>query len=332
MKNSRFFKLLTLCSLAPFSAAFANGQSVPINYDNLSFFEEPLAVEIGPATLNGNFLIDQAAEYNFTSDNDTYNTRAVGRVRLETELPNTVQVAAEYVGRYDRLADNDENDEYTDDFAFFIYDEWGSFAAGNVTETVHENTRRTRGFGNADLENDDFLGTLDETGASYSVRYNSYEVSLAADQEGHAEAGLTFEQPIGKSVYYASARLRKGDTAEGNGTSDEGDTLGTAIVGQYVYATFLIATQLGYETVDVDVTNDKNDHFFGSLGVLYKYGAYRFSAEGSLGDYDGDERRAFALGSRIDVARGVSLNTGVNYSFVNDTDNTTALTSIRYEF
>lgn len=331
MQLYKFITIMIVTAFAPI-AAYADGQGVPINYDNLSFFEEPLAVEIGPATLNTNFLMDQAAQYNSTTEKDTYNTRAKGEFTIETELPNSWQLGATYISEYNRLADNDERDEYTDDVAVFISDEWGTLAGGNVTGSVHENTRRKKGFGNADLANDGFVGELDETGAYYSIRYNSYGVSVTADQEGRAEAGLSFERPIGKSYYRAAARLRKGDTAENVDIAEDGDTYGGALVGQYIYASTLIDAQVGYEAVDRDSANGTNDHVFGSLGMQYKYGAYRVSAEGSLSRYDGQDRRAFALGSCVDIARGASLNFGVNYEYANDDDDTTALSSVRYEF
>ena len=349
MQNYKTLALMSLCTIVP-THVYADGQSVPINYDNLSYFEEPLAVAVGPATVSANLLLDQSVQYDSKSEDDVYNTRVNGQVKVETQLPNTWQVGATYVANYDRLADNDENDEYLDDFAVFVSDEWGMLAGGNVTESVREKTRRKRGFGNADLANDDFLGSLDEAGAYYEVRYNTYVVSLAADQEGRAEAGVTFHQPIGKSNYFASARLRKGDTTEAAGSSNDptalaitdttdalnapvaaGETYGGAIVAQYTYASFLTDVQIGYETIDRDNSGDNNDHVFGSMGMQYKYGSYRFSAEGSIGRYDGQNRRAFALGSRIDIARGTSLNLGVNYEYANDDDKTTGIASVRYE-
>ena len=333
MPDYKFLTLLTFCTALPFTA-FAEGQGVPINYDALSFFEEPLAFEVGPATLSSNILIDQSANYNFNSNKDTYNTRASGNFLLEMQLPNSWSVAAQYFARYDRLADNNERDEYTDNLALSVSDEWGTLAVGNVTSSAFEKARRTRGFGNADLANDNFLGALDQTGAFYSVRYNSYEASITADQEGRAEAALSFERPIGKHVYFGSVRVRKGDTTESASTSDQGDALGAAIVAKQTYANLQISGQVGYEEVEINNSKDDNDHVFGSVGILYKYGAYRFSADGGLGRYDGEDKRAFALGSRIDIARGASLNLGLNYQYDNktDTEDTTGITSIRYEF
>lgn len=330
MKNNKCLMLMMVLALSP-AKAHADGQGVPINYDNLSYFEEPLAFEIGPATLSTNILLDQAIAYNYKDDKDTYNSRANADFVLETELPNSWQLGAQYFARYDRLADNDENDEYTDNMAVFLSDELGTVAVGNVTGSVREKTRRKRGFGHADLANDDFLGALDETGAYYSVRFNSYVASVTADQEGRAELGLSFERPIGKGNYFISSRLRKGHTEDNPNVADVGETYGGALVGQYTYASFLIDAQLGYEIVDGESFVGENEHIFGSIGTQGKYGAYRFSAEGSLGEYNGVDMRALSLGSIIDIARGTSLNFGVNYEFEDDNDTTTSIASIRYE-
>lgn len=327
------FKVLLVAGCMAPSFAYADGDAVPINYDALSFVEEPLAAEVGPVTVNGNFLVDQSAQYSTNADEDDYNTRAIGDIQAEVELPNTWQLRARYVANYDRL----RKDSYEDDVAISISDEWGTLAGGNVTGAVFENTRRKRGFGNAELKNDSFVGALDEAGGFYSVQYNSYTFSVAADQEGRAEVGASFTRPIGKQNYRASLRARKGDTGEDPGDTITaigvgGDAYGTAAVVEMIYASFLADAQIGYEHVDPDNQAGDNDHVFGSVGMQYKQGAYRFSLEGGLGDYDGDDRRSAAFGSRIDLARGASFNVGVNYEYINDDDDVTSVGSMRYEF
>jgi hypothetical protein len=330
MHYKRSFIALLSCGLIPFTA-FADGQSVPINYDNISFFEEPLAVELGPATFNANIVVDQAVRYSSARKKDSYNTNVIGQFNVETQLPNSVQVGVKYIANYNRLRENDDN-RYSDDIAFFASDEWGTIAGGNVTGSVRENTRRNKGFGNADLAHDDFIGGLDDTGAFYSVRHNSYITSLTADQEGRAEAGISFQRPIGKSVYFASARVRKGDTSEESANAIDADTYGGAVVAKYTYASFLVDGQIGYERLNHNNSSENDTHIFGSIGTQYKYGAYRFSAEAGLGDIDGEDRRSIALGSRVDIARGASVNLGVNYIHENDDDDTMSSASIRYEF
>lgn len=326
-------KYIVVAGCAFPSLAHADGGSLPINYDAISFIEEPMAVGIGPVTVNANVLVDQSVEYSTQAEDDDYNTRTIGDVQAEVELPNTWQLSARYVANYDRL----RKDSYDDDFAVAISDEWGTLAGGNVTGAVFENSRRKRGFGNAELKNDNFLGALDEDGGFYSVQYNSYRFSVAADQEGRAEAGVSFTRPIGKQNYFASLRVRKGDTGEDPGDTitavgAPGDTYGAAVVGEMIYASFLADVQLGYENIDLDNQSGDNDHAFGSVGMQYKEGAYRFSLEGGLGRYDGDDRRSAAFGSQVDVARGMSLNLGVNYVYENDDDDVTSIGSVRYEF
>jgi len=311
--------------------AHADGQSVPINYDNLSFFEEPLAISLGPATLNTNILLDQEARYDLIEDDNDYNSRAQMHTLLETQLPNDWQAGLQYFARYNRLADNDQNDEYTDDLSFFISDHWGTVALGNVTNAVFAEARRSAGFGNANLTNDNFLGDLDETGAFYRFRINAYQLLATVDQEGRGEAAFIYEQPIRTANYFAALRLRKGNISENADFSSRGDTYGAALVGKFTFASFEANAQLGYENID-DEDQENENHYFGSLGMLYKYGSYRFSASGGLGSYDGDDRRAFSLGSRIDVARGLSLNFGLNYSYVDEAEDFKTSSSVRYEF
>ena len=65
------------------------------------------------------------------------------------------------------------------------------------------------------------------------------------------------------------------------------------------------------------------------------------SLEGHLGRIEGEDERSGALGAQYDLARGMSVNLGVNYakalvdlggaSFVN-TEDTKAVVSLRYSF
>jgi len=320
-------KFLFFLSLLSTTHALADGQSVPINYDDISFFEEPLAISLGPATLNANAIIDQAAQYNSQADEDEYNTFIAGNFKLETELPNSWQLGVQYFSRYDRLID----DKYSDNFAVFLSDEWGIISLGNVTRSVTENVRRDRGVGNAVLGNNNFLGQLDETGAYYAVDFNSYNFSITSDQDGRTEAGLVFEQPRGVNNYVVGTRLRYGNLSENNAFDTHADTFGGTLIGEYLHGSLQYDAQIGYELIDFDLNNNNNEHVFGALGARYQYGAYNFSLEGGLGRYNGFNRRAFSFGTRFDIARGFSFNTGINYIYAKDHDEITTVGSIRYE-
>ena len=325
----RFFSLFSAIAIATLSHhALADGGSVPINYDALSFAEEPLAVDVEGVTISGNVLLDQSASYKHQPAEDEANSRAIGQVTVETQLPNSWRLGLQYVSNYNLKRD----ESYQDDLAVFVADEWGTLAAGNVTGSVRELTRRARGVGNACLANDNFRGSLDQWGALYSVRYNSYIASIAADAEGRGELGLRFERPIGQGSYFLSGRARIGSVEETN-AAQTGDTYGAAIAAAYTYASTRIDGQLLYEQVeDFSVTGEDEDHLAGSLGLFYQYGAALFSLEGALGEFAGNDLQSAAFGSRFDLARGASLNLGVNYSNPNEQTLVETIGSLRYEF
>ncbi len=327
--NKNIFKFCCVITAFTIQPAFADGQSVPINYDDFSFFEEPLAVAIGPATLNANLLADQAVEYNLKTEEDTYNSFVAGNFKFETELPNSWQVGVQYFSRLNRLGD----DKYSDNLALFVSDEWGILSLGNVTQSVAENVRRDRGVGNAFLANNNFLGQLDEAGLYYAVKFNSYLFSATADKEGYFETGLNFERPIGINNYILGARFRRGNLSENSKFGLDADTYGGTLIGEYIHGSLLYDAQIGYENIDYNLTNtnDGNNHIFGSLGTRYQYGAYNFSLEGGLGRFNNMNRRSVAFGSRFDMARGLSLNAGINYIYENEDDEIKTIGSIRYE-
>ncbi|MGM0423212.1 MAG: hypothetical protein ACQEQL_08980 [Pseudomonadota bacterium] len=326
----QYFKYIALTALLTgLSSHPTAAQTIPlsINYDSLSFIEEPLAKDLGFATANVSLLIDQSAQYDIENHDDDYNSRANGLIHLETQLPNSWTAGVQYFGSYNRLAD----DEYTDNIAAFISDEWGLVSVGNVTGSVNENTRRRRGTGNANLRFDDFLGGLDETGAFYSVRTNAYQLSVTADQEGRGELGLSYARPIGNSYYFLSLRGRKGHTAEGSLAAGSGDTYGAAVVGSYTYANIVIDSQLGYENIDRDA-GDTAERVFGSAGLHHKQGRFSSSVEGHIGSVDGDTETSAAIGARLDLVRGASLNFGYNFADLKNTEIQEAMASLRYEF
>ncbi len=324
--------------MAPIQA-HADSLESGINYDKMSFLEEPLAIDLGAATFSTRALVDQSIEYDTIDENDKYNTRINADFTLETQLPNNWQAGIRYFSDFNRL-NNASRDKYEDNIAFFFSDEIGTFAFGNVTNSVFENTRRMRSVGNADLTNNKFLGDMDETGAYYAVRLNSYILSLVADQEGRAEGSVSYERNIGEHNIFVSGRLHKGEVSE-NGDienvgsnaviTDQGKTYGAAAVGSFTYGALLFDSEVGYEVIDT-AQNDKNDHPFASVGMSYKIRALSLSAEGGVAQYDNNDLRSAALGARYDIARGLSLNMGLNYTYVDDNDKMKGISSFRYEF
>lgn len=321
--------IVIIFSLSPINV---KAQQAPfsINYDTLSFMEEPLAYSIGTFTFNTVGLIDQAAAYGFSDDRDQYNTRFNFLSRVQTQLPNTMTLSFQYFGAYNRLGIDPDDDRYFDNMAVALSDEWGTFSLGNVTGSVRENTRRRRGVGNADLEFDNFYGGLDELGAFYAVRNNAFVYSLSADKEGRAETGITFARPLGQNLYSGSFRLRKGNISDSDDLPGEGDTYGAALVGSYSYSIWLLDAQLGYEHIDANAFDDKNRYFV-STGAQMKVGLLSLSAEGHIGQTNEELETSGALGARYDFARGLSANFGYNVFDYNGADAHRIIGSIRYE-
>jgi hypothetical protein len=219
-----------------------------------------------------------------------------------------------------------DDDDYTDNLAFSIADQWGVLAVGQVTDSVFGKTRRNLGAGNASLAFDQFVGGLEDDGAFYSIRFNSYELAATVDEKGGFELGANFERPIGVSSYFGALRLRKGEIISGEGS------LGGAVVLAYSYGSLSFDTQVGIERIDT-VHSGEIEHLFSSFGLGYKTGPLALSVEAGVGKLDDRKRYSATVGSRWDLARGLSLNLGVNYRNTEDiVKDTIAKGSLRYEF
>jgi hypothetical protein len=336
MKEKKMHKNYVLAAAA---AAFAGqsmlaspatADSLPINYDDFSFVEEPLAVDTGVGTLSLAALVDQAVTHEFNgNETTTYDTVAKAQVDFETELPNSSTLALQYVSTFSRLAD----DEITETYAISLADSWGTIALGEVAGLVKERTRRARGVGNASLANDDFFGGPEAESAFYGMRVNSFQGLFAVDRDGQGGIGLSFEQPVSQGSVFGAVRLQKGDTNDGGTTSGgRGDTYGGMVIGGYSYGSFSIDGQVGYERIDLRGGGGDKNNAFASIGARYKYGVYSVSLDLGGGTTDGDTRHAAALGFRADVFRGASFNFGLNHSNAFGSRSTKAKVSLRYQF
>lgn len=325
MKNRYRLLILAACLKASLLGSAAAQDGFSFSYDTISFFEKPTAFDIGIGTLNTNLLIDQSIIYRDSTDHYSAATQFLGLFNFGTQLANGWQFNTQYLANYVGFDD----DDYRGNLALSIADYWGVIAIGQVTGSVFEQTRRQRGTGNANLAFDQFVGGLEDEGIFYSVRFNSYEFAATVDKEGGFELGANFERPIGASSYFGALRVRKGEAITGGEIQD---TLGGAAVFAYTYASLTVDTQLGIERID-SIDSDEIEHLFSSLGLSYKTGPLTVSAEAGLAKLDGQKRYSAAFGSRWDLARGLSLNLGVNYQKTEDsTADTIARGSLRYEF
>lgn len=309
-----------------------------INSDTLSFFEEPLATRIGPAVLSADIIIDQSFEHNTRSNDNLFNTIALGFFNAETQLPNSWFFTAQYNAFYERLGLPNGKD-YDDEIIFSLSDEIGTFSIGNVSRKIFNLTHPPIAVGRADLNNAGLIGQLDETAGSFAINLNTITLAAAADQEGRVEAGVAFKRNIDKYGVLLSGHIRSGEGSENRDFISIGDdfvatniddTLGGSVLASITYASLIMQGEIGTEKVDINTEDETNT--FAHAGIQFKMQRHTFSLEGAISELDDTELHAIAFGTQHDIARGLSFNTGTNYTRTGNTDQVQLVTSVRYTF
>lgn len=323
-------------------AGAAAAQNVSLNYDRLSLLEEPLATEIGAVTLVMNGVLDSALTFD-AEDSDANGAGFTGNVQIGAfaQLRNRWRVGATWFGQYaaSDVPGDDSDEEYTDNIALSIGGVWGTVLAGNVSGTVREQTRRGRGAGNAALEFDDFLGGLGDTGVGYAGRFGPWTIATAVDGDGHVDLGAMSQRPHGTSDYRLTLRAYSADYAVPGGRSF--DTSGVGIVGELIHGSTTIDAGVSYERFTSP--GPGADRWFASSGIRTKSGTLSLSLEGHFGRIGASDEISAALGAQVDLARGLSVNFGVNHSRAEagaaagalrilDTEETKTVLSMRYSF
>ncbi len=335
MANLKRSTIGTICFAALPISVPAAAQS--LNYDTLASLEEPLAFEIGDATVQVKGVADVPVMLNV--DNRVFegdvNVTFTGNVEVsaEMQLGNRWNIGAIYFGQY-----SEDANEYSDNVAGFIRTSWGTVIGGNVSGLVRESTRRRRGVGNANLAFDDFYGGLARWGGGYSGRFGPVTMTSIVDENGDFEVGGEFQRPIGVRDMRFATRMRKSRYL----TADETTQLSSeavGAVGEIVYGSSLFDLGVGYENLNGSGLN--LDRWFVSGGGQHKVGSISFSAAGHYGELDGSAEYSTAFGVGYDIARGLSTNLGFNTRKANvernniqivDEDEKKATASIRYSF
>ncbi len=319
----------------------AAAQAVSLNYDRLSSLEEPLATDIGDVTLLLNGLVDTPASSGLENNGNT-EMGFIGNFQLSatTQLPNRWRVNLAYFGQYadDPELTVDMNDHFRDNVALSVGGAWGTLVGGNLSGIVREQTRRRRGAGNAFLALDDALGRLEHWGGGYLVRLGPWVVSTVVDEDANFDLGAMFQRPLGTRDYRFAVRYTEAAYTSADRTVHF-DTRAMGVVGELVYGGALFDIGAGYERFNA--TGPDTDRWYLSSGVRLKHNASTWSLEGLYGQVGGEDKTAFALGFRYDLARGLSANFGLNHedaradfgsvSFIHVKD-TRAVTSLRYSF
>ncbi len=314
----------------------ASAQGAGLNPDTLSFFEQPLAFQLFGFTVNYNQLFDLPAVHDFKADDSDLHPRTNFRANIERQLPNALTIGATYFGSYD----DKETDEYEDRWAVYGSGVWGRLSGGEVNGSVREATRRWRGTGNAGLEFDDVLGALaeDDLGLAYHLRLSAYTLNIGVDEDGNTDFGVTYERPHKTIDIRWTGRFTNSQVK----SLDAGTVFNTyagGFVGQIEYGSLAADVGLGYEHFDAALAD--GSRMFLSAGLHYKIRKLTLSAEGHVGEIDGDSEKSAAFGLRYDLARGLSLNLGYNYAdsdaaidgtAIQSVDKSEFIGSVRYEF
>jgi hypothetical protein len=333
---SRALLLPLGCGAMALAADPASAQ-VSLNYDNLSSLEEPLAFEIGEATVLVGGVVDVpvtlALDDGIFHDDVDVSLVTNLDINIEMQLANRWNVGVAYFGQYD-----ENSDDYVDNVAGFVRTSWGSLIGGNVNGLVREATRRRRGVGNANLAFDDFYGRTNQWGGGYSGRFGPTTLTGIVDDEGHFELGAQFQRPIGRKDYRLTTRVARARYLAADGLTDFA-TIGAGAVGEFVYGSSLFDLGFGYENLQAGTID--LDRWYVSGGAQTKIGVLSLSAAGHYGELDGTSESSASLGIRYDIARGLSTNLGVNARkaqiardgvSVVDEDETSATASVRYSF
>lgn len=310
--------------------------AVDLNYESLSSLEEPIAVHYGDITFSLTGLTDASLSYIRESNDNESDFSLLGnfQVSAETQLDNSLTFGAVYFGQYDDSTD----DNYSDNTALYLGGVWGTGSIGNVTGLVREQTRRVRGVGNAVLSFDDHLGQLSDVGVNYIGRFGPSQFLASVDDNGDFEFATTYQRPLDNKDYRFSLRYRESRfTPDNEIISFDSKALG--LVGELTYGSTIFDAAVGVEQLTSDTMS--LDRRYVSLGASRKLGLWTFSGEAHFGDIEGQDESAYAVGLKYDIARGMSLNLGLNHSDANVNVNgvsilqekqTEGLLSLRYSF
>lgn len=340
-RHSGLVAAFALIGLAGAGPAAAQG-GLP-GLDRLSPLEEAIAMEIGDVTLTLAGAVE--ARYTAGSDDDEDNgpglIGSLGAVAM-TQLPNRWRVELSYAGQFvsDESLSSEEGRKYVDDAALSVGGVWGTVLLGNVSETVRDQTRRGRGFGNAVLAFDDFHGELSDRSAGYAGRVGPFVASGVMDDDSNIGLGLTFQRPIGNGSrdYRFTFRAARG-AYEAADETRLFTSRGYSVVAEVVYGSTLLDAGLGHESFSSAGVNATR--WYISSGIRRKIMVWGLSLEGHYGEIEGQAEVSAALGIQYDLARGLSANFGLNYEDAEvalgdvkflDSSDTKAVFSLTYRF
>ena len=313
--------------------------------DKLSFLEKPMAIQFGEATLSMRGSLDQGVRADLNSGELNPNTAINFEFSTETKLRNQLTVGAIYSVHYTTnpgsITDSGGGKKslrhsYTT--GAFVSGIWGKALAGNVNNIVDQETTRKKNVGNAALAYEKNLGGLNDWGVGYTGRFGPAVISAAVDDDSNIDAGIRFSRPLGNKDFGLAVRGTLGQFTSQDTTATF-DTANLGVNADVIYGSSLFDMGIGIEVLSFAGTDI--ERYYGSLGLQHKLGALTVSLSGHYGQLNNHDEFSAALGAQYDIARGLSLNAGINYAKlaadlgninIVSKDELEAITSLRYEF
>lgn len=315
---------LALVALLP---GTAHAQAVS---ERLSFFERPRSFDLRGTTVVVQGIVDGGLRVGERRTDAALRTRTV--VSAERQFSNAMTGLA--FGELRTGLRDDENgrnrfDRQTIDWkaGAGLRGVWGTLVAGRVTERVERLTDRLPGVGNASLRGDDTGTTLGAAGGAYELRLGPAVLGAAVDADGHVDVGVSAKRPFGTHDPRLTLRLTHGVYEVADRTVARSDAVALGLGTTYGAV---------YGDIRVGAARLKGRGFattlrFVEAGLGTKRGPWSFSAEGRLARTGNTREAALALGARLDVARGLSVNFGYNAARAKGTEGGIALARSRNE-
>lgn len=328
--NSLASYLRQSCALACLVFANISYADSLINYDQLSFFETPLAYSIA----DGSLLLEGAVDVAYQSENDGLAEYASqqfeGFLGYETQLANDWEVGASYRVNHD----TDRADNTTNELRLFARDQWGLISIGNVSTQLYDQARRRRASGLLGIDRDNFTLPLARDGVFYQWATPTTQLMATFDSDSNIEAGLVYKKPIGTIQYKLSARVNHTENESGDAQNVQ-QSQGGAIVAQITRGRWTLDSQLMTEQVKLVGGLSEINLTTISAGAHSKFGRLSISLTGINRENElFDTERFYALGLGYDIARGLSINFGssINNSKLVPERFATYSASLRYQF
>lgn len=329
-------KLLLYTGLA-LAAVIPNAKSQErrLFYDQISMVEEPLATQIGDTTLSLRGSVELPVQALSTTKKAEIGFRGAFEIKAETQLENSLKIAASYAAEYDHL----NSDQFTDKVVLSASGFLGSIYLGNVSDMLRENLARTSGVGNSDIAYDGNWGQLGRWSIAHLSRHGPFRAGLAIDQNGKFDLGFVFQRPVKTLEHKYTLRLTSGGFTP-SGSNIELGTIAAQGVAELIYGSSLFSLGGGVEQIKGPI--NRASRWFVSGGAQTKIGIVSLSADAQYGQLKGQDTLSAALGARYDFARGASVNLGVNYKNADvildgmqlrkDNNVVEGIVSLRYDF